>query len=141
MTISTENSRPRADAGPAQSANVGVSVALDGSNSSDVDGNALTYKWSFVSLPAGSGAVLSDPAAIHPAFTLDESGTYVVQLTVNDGMLDSLPATVSISTLNSRPVAAAGAAQTVYAGESVQLDGSRNPKPRPNPPLSPPILK
>jgi len=56
-----------------------------------------------VSKPAGSTAVLSDAAVVNPTFVADSSGSYVVQLIVNDGTVDSAPDTVSISTMNQPP--------------------------------------
>ena len=124
VTITTENTPPVANAGPNQSVFVGTTVQLDGSHSTDVDGNFLTYRWSLLSVPANSAAQLSDPTVVNPTFVVDVSGTYVAQLVVNDGFVDSAPATVTISTLNSPPVANAGPAQTVLAGSTVQLNGS-----------------
>jgi len=124
VVISTANSRPAANAGPDQSVPVGTTVVLDGSRSSDVDGDSLTFSWSFVSVPAGSGTVLVNPSSVRPTFRIDVPGTYVVQLVVNDGHADSLPDTVAISTLNSRPVANAGPDQTTVVGQIVHLDGS-----------------
>ena len=59
VTVSTESSPPVANAGPNQTVTVGSTVQLNGSKSSDVDGNPLRYSWSFVSLPPTSSAVLS----------------------------------------------------------------------------------
>jgi hypothetical protein len=113
-----------ANAGPDQTVFVTQMVELDGSGSDDVDGDSLTFSWSFTFIPNGSNAAISDPTAIRPSFVVDLPGIYVVQLIVNDGILDSAPDTVVITTANSRPVANAGTDQTVYIGEKVQLDGS-----------------
>ena len=118
------NTAPTADAGADYTVALGTTVQLDGSHSSDADSDALSFLWSFISLPAGSGATLSDPSAITPSFTVDVAGEYMVQLIVNDGTEDSLPATVTISTLNSQPVAEAGLDQTLLVGSLVQLNGS-----------------
>ena len=123
VTVTTQNSAPVADAGPDQSAFVGDTITLDGSASTDVDGDGLHYAWFLTAIPDGSTAVLSDPAAINPSFDIDLPGTYVVQLTVNDGALDSAPDSVMVSTENSAPVANAGPDQTVFVGDTVQLDG------------------
>jgi RHS repeat-associated protein len=118
------NDLPVANAGADQTAYVGDTVTLDASGSTDVNGDLLTYQWSFDSRPAGSGATLSDPTALQPTFDIDLPGRYDVQLIVNDGFDDSAPDTVRIDTLNSAPAAYAGPDQTVFVLEFVQLDGS-----------------
>jgi hypothetical protein len=125
VIVTTENSAPVANAGPDQSVPAGAPLAtLDGSASSDVDGDPLTYAWSLAGAPYGSGATLSDPTAVMPSFMVDLPGTYVAQLIVNDGLLDSAPSPVIVTTENSAPVANAGLDQSVPAGALVTLDGS-----------------
>ncbi len=124
VVIDTENSPPVAHAGPDQTVLVTDVVGLDGSGSSDVDFDPLSFHWSFLAVPAGSTASLSDPAATAPTFVVDLSGTYVVQLIVNDGTIDSAPDTVVIDTGNSPPIADAGPDQTVFVFDTVNLDGS-----------------
>ena len=120
------NHAPVANAGPAQTVFVGTLVHLNGTGSTDVDGDTLTYRWSFQSIPAGSTETLTGATTAIPSFTVDKPGSYTVQLIVNDGKIDSGPSTVRISTQNSPPVANAGANQTVKTGATVQLDGTRS---------------
>ena len=124
VSVTTINSTPAADAGPDQTVPLFATAVLDGSGSFDADGDALTFSWSLTTRPLGSTAVLDDPASVTPSFVADVAGTYVAQLVVNDGAADSAADTVSISTLNTQPVANAGADQTVILDDTVQLDGS-----------------
>jgi hypothetical protein len=124
VTITTNNTLPVANAGPDQTVAVGATVTLDGSQSSDVDGDPLLFTWIFTQVPSESHATLSDPTAVHPTFVADKAGVYMVQLIVNDGFGKSAPATVTSTTQNTRPVANAGANQTVFVGATVTLDGS-----------------
>jgi RHS repeat-associated protein len=123
VTISTRNSAPIAQAGPDQTTKVGVAVTLDGSSSSDVDGDPLIYRWTLPVKPSGSQATLSNPNAISPVITPDKPGIYEAELIVNDGLLDSAPDRVTINTENSKPVANAGVDQVVQLGQTVTLDG------------------
>jgi PKD domain len=76
---------------------VGEAIQLDGSHSTDPDGDPLTYRWGMVSVPTGSAAMLDDLTSVRPSFFADVAGTYVITLTVNDGKLDSLPATQPVT--------------------------------------------
>ena len=60
-------------------------MQLSGAGSTDPDSDSLTYVWSLTSRPSGSNAALSSPSVIAPTFVADASGTYTVQLVVNDG--------------------------------------------------------
>jgi hypothetical protein len=106
VMVIVENTRPVADAGPDQdvpslsSTCPNPVVMLDGRGSTDANGNPLppsaTFRWSFTSQPAGSQPTLSNPNIVQPTFIPCPFGTYVVQLIVSDGTVDSLPDEVSI---------------------------------------------
>jgi len=124
VTISTRNTSPVAAAGPDQTVVAGLSATLDGSASYDVDGDALTYRWTLSSAPAGSGVTIANPFAPLISFVTDRPGDYVLQLVVNDGLEDSAADSVTVSTTNSAPVANAGPDQVVPLGATVTLDGT-----------------
>lgn len=123
VSVTTGNTLPVANAGPDQSVALGATVQLDGSGSTDVDGDPLGYAWSFTSRPQGSAAVVNTPNAASATFVADLPGSYTLQLLVTDGQGGSNADTVTLTTLNSRPVANAGPNQSVVVGRLVTLDG------------------
>ncbi|TAN67540.1 MAG: PASTA domain-containing protein, partial [Methylobacter sp.] len=121
--IPQANHPPVANAGANQTAFVGNAITLDGSGSTDEDGNPLTYHWRIASQPAINAAVLDNASAIKPQLSINSKGSYRIELIVNDGSVDSTPATVLITTENSKPVAVAGDDQTVFVTQTALLDG------------------
>jgi hypothetical protein len=120
------NTAPVADAGPDQTVQVTDIVQLDGSDSTDVDGDLLTFRWSILTQPVGSTATLDDATSVMPTFVADAPGSYEIELIVNDGTVESAPDTVTITTINSPPVADAGPDQTVFVTQTVLLDGTNS---------------
>jgi len=110
------NQAPVADAGPDQSVNTGSMVQLDGSASSDPDGDSITYSWAFVSKPTDSTASLNDETSDMPTFVADLDGTYEVQLTVSDGELSSTDRVVVTAATAAEPTTVSVASIT-YAAE------------------------
>jgi hypothetical protein len=100
VKVSFNNVAPVADAGLSQSAVVGQTVTLDGSKSSDANGDRLTYRWSIISAPSGSQAAIANPTAPVASFVPDLPGTFIAQLIVDDGFVDSVPATVEIEVVS-----------------------------------------
>lgn len=127
VVVQVQASRPPvADAGPDQVVPLGQMVQLDGSDSTDPDGDPLTYQWAFLQVPAGSGvtgASLSDPTAVDPTFTPDLGGTYVLELTVSDGSGASDTDDVSIIS-DTVPTARAGDDFLVATDSLTRLNGS-----------------
>ena len=127
------NQAPVAVAGEDQSVRAGSTVQLDGSGSSDPDGDSITYKWT-LTRPGASAAALSDDSTAEPTFVADMEGTYEVELEVNDGDLSDFDTVIITAQPNQAPVADAGPDQTVSdadgsGAEGVVLDGSGSDDP------------
>lgn len=128
INVSSSNSAPNADAGVSQNISIGSTVVLDGSLSSDQNGDSLLYTWDFIYKPSGSSSVLNENNISSPQFIADTDGTYLLQLVVNDGQVSSAISTVSIivTTANSEPVAHAGVDQFVNLTTSIDLNGTNS---------------
>lgn len=125
------NTPPLADAGGPYEGPyfIGNLITLDGSGSSDAEGDPLTYSWTLTSVPEGSTAQLDDATLEQPSFTPDALGDYVVELIVNDGTADSEPDTATISVVNQPPVAVfscnpGGISGIALEGDFVACDAS-----------------
>ncbi len=102
VIITFENVAPVANAGVNQSVAKDDTVYLDGSLSSDANGDALTYAWSLVSKPSDSNASLSDSTLAIPTFVADQAGEYVLGLVVSDGILASPLSSVTVVAVNNQ---------------------------------------
>jgi len=91
------NTAPVSNAGVALNGKTGVAVTLDGTASSDADGDKLNFAWTLVSKPDGSNVTLTGTTGATTTFTPDVSGTYVASLVVNDGQVDSAASTVTVT--------------------------------------------
>ena len=121
ITVNPVNDPPMADAGPDQTALQGNVVTLNGSGSSDIDGDSITYNWTFVSVPTGSTATLSNSSIVNPNLNADLIGTYEVQLIVNDSTLNSAPDTITINIVTLPTVDISANPLTIITGQSSTL--------------------
>ena len=113
------NGMPAAHAGADLTVDPGETVTLDGSASSDPDGDTLTYAWSQT---AGATVGLSDPAAVRPSFTAPEMpGALTFRLAVRDpsGRWDSDDVRVTVNGLAPSFGDAAVAALALEAGRAM----------------------
>ena len=128
---------PTASAGVDQTVNGGDPVTLDGSGSSDPDGDALTYSWEQISPVDAQGAVtnlvtLSDMSAVQPTFTAPTTATTAnldlgFRLTVTHPSSLSATADVTVGVRpspNRAPTAVPGWNQAVPVNAMVTLTGS-----------------
>lgn len=94
----TANTAPVASAHAPQSASINTFVTLDASQSSDANGDALSYVWTITAKPAGSTVTLANPTLAKAGFIPDVAGIYTASLVVNDGKTNGTSsATVSIT--------------------------------------------
>jgi len=98
------NVPPVADAGPDQLVSLGRTVALDGSDSSDDNGDTLVYGWAQTG--GAMSGVLNNPAAPVATFTAPTTNTLLgFTLTVTDsaGLTSSDVVTVAVTVYASAP--------------------------------------
>ena len=98
------NQPPIVNAGVDQAVTQGDVVYLDGSQSKDPDGTALSFQWVQRSGPT---VQLSNPASVNPSFTaptgLTQDETLTFELVVSDGQLSSLPDSVNVQVYSQQP--------------------------------------
>ncbi|RYE16591.1 MAG: T9SS type A sorting domain-containing protein, partial [Sphingobacteriales bacterium] len=126
------NAQPVATAGADASITLPQNIfALNGTGSSDADGNITSYAWRRIS---GAGnAVIANAAAAQTNVTFSAAGLHLFELTVRDNdagiSKDSVSITVNPDP-NVPPVAAAGANQSIQLPiNKVLLDGRMSSDP------------
>ncbi len=103
---------------------VGEAVVVDGSSSTDPDGDPILFRWS-LETPEGSSIELGSPRTRSITFNPDVAGTYTVGLTVDDGEFETDEQTIDIeASAELIPQADAGPDQSVDVGDEVTLDGT-----------------
>ncbi len=109
-------------------------ITLDGSQSSDSDKDTLKYNWKCLT-PTGEPTGIVISAVVKPSLTL-RVGTYRIELTVNDGTVDSVPDVLLITVKdNAGPKAVATGPSGVVRPSAttglakVALDGSQSSDP------------
>ena len=119
-----ENNPPVANAGDDQVADVGETVTLNGTQSSDPDGDPLTYSWLQVTglNVVLVGAATAQPTFVAPEVTADTQLTF--QLTVTDGRGGSSTDLVRV-TIEAPPPAPRLFVQRPVGGESWKVGGKK----------------
>jgi PKD repeat protein/glucose/arabinose dehydrogenase len=101
-----------------------LTVAFDGTGSSDPDGNPLTFAWDL----DGDGAY-DDSTAPQPSYTYSTSGSYTARLRVTDslGASDTDSVTIEVGGGNTPPTAVItkpAAGTTWKVGDVIEFSGS-----------------
>ncbi|PID39927.1 MAG: hypothetical protein CR984_05830 [Proteobacteria bacterium] len=132
--IGENNLAPLADAGGNWVVREGTTVILDGSYSSDPNGDNLTYRWEQID-KTGYKVELTDATSMQPSFTAPtvpaDGAILVFRLTVEDpeGLTSTSEANVFVNYKNDPPTADAGDNRVVDETEQVRLDGSKSSDP------------
>jgi len=131
INVTSQNIAPIADAGVDQEVLLNAALELDGSASSDAEGEVLLYRWSLVSKPVESNYTgLSDTEFTLSSkfdFIADVAGSYVLALQVDDGIdysaIDQLHITV---TENELPVATLLSHVLTNSSEQISIFGDKS---------------
>lgn len=136
-------SQPVANAGTNQNVTAGTTVTLNGSGSSDPDGQPLTFFWTQT---VGPPVNLNNAHSATPTFTAPAVSTDTIltfQLIVNNGTTGSVPATVDVTVrpatdttppvlnlpanITAEATSPAGAVVTYAVSANDQVDGAVTP--------------
>ena len=95
---------------------------LDGSQSSDPDGDELSFEWVILSEPDGAAAQFDDATQVAPRLQAQAPGTYEIELTVTDPEGASGHDTIVVTLENDAPVPVADVSLLLPAiGENIEL--------------------
>lgn len=134
ITASVSNLPPIAVAGPNQIATIGQTVLLNGSASSDPEGDNLSYTWKLFGRPSGSTTLLSNDEQVEASFVVDAAGKYLIALKVFDGQATSILRRSSVVQIDVedtlKPNAVISSVSTAQVGQSINLDASLSSDPR-----------
>ena len=121
----------------------GQATSLDGSGSSDPDGDSLSYHWMQTEGPALAISGDNEPTLSFTVPTVTQATQYTFELTVNDGALSS-NASISFQltppddnggnngsggSTNQKPTAIIAGLSNCLSGQSVTVDGSASSDP------------
>ncbi len=117
------NTAPVAEAGPAVESEA-LQITLDGSASTDADGDNLIYRWDF-----GDGSPMAFGQSVTHVYP--RSGIYPVTLRVDDatGLSNATAVDATVVTIKTRPVAVAGINRDVCSGQPILFDASESVDP------------
>ena len=99
-TIAASNTAPVANAGIDQTIELGDTATLDGSGSSDADGDTLTFQWTLLTAPSGGTASIVNETSPTASLTPDAEGNWEIQLVVNDGQENSTPDALTVQVVS-----------------------------------------
>src|SRR5439155_6498627 len=114
VTVTATNHPPTAATGGPYSGVEGTAVSFNGTGSSDPDGDAITYAWTFGDGGSATGAT--------PSHVYADNGSYTATLTVTDAHgAASAPVTTTAPIANVRPTVTAAESRPPPRGGPITL--------------------
>ncbi len=130
--VPDDNNAPVADAGSNQLATAGSTVTLSAANSTDADGDELTYQWAQLT---GSSVVILSANSVATDVELPDSAkveTYTFMLTVSDGKessVDTVTITAEANVIeNSAPEVSLPASLSAESGSYIDIKATASDK-------------
>ncbi|MFV2065460.1 MAG: DUF4347 domain-containing protein, partial [Pirellulales bacterium] len=125
VTGTAVNDAPVASTGGPYTISEGDSLTLDGSGSSDVDGDPLTYSWDI-----DNNGSFGDAAGVGPTlswaqlqgFGINDDGTYTIRVQVDDGNTATAINSTTLTVSNTAPTLTTIGAATVNEGALYTLN-------------------
>ena len=114
---------------------VSASFQVNGSSSTDANGDPIYYNWTIVSKPAGSRSYFLEPYVVSPRISLDTPGEYQIEVIARDATSASYsPGKVTIiahavvldSGANKCSLIGAAKAEELYSKGHIYLDRNLN---------------
>ncbi len=127
VSVTATNSKPTSYAGADKMAAKRAAVPLDGTGSTDPDGDALAFVWTQIS---GTSVALTDQDTDTASFTPSEAGVYTFRLAVDDGDGGTDVDSVVVTVYGLPPTATISASQTTAeTGATIGFDASTSTDP------------
>lgn len=122
------NAQPVAVIGTEQSEyKTNTPITFSAANSSDPDGDTLTYQWQLLSADEQQNIPLNTNNQRTVTFSVAQAQNYTLKLIVNDGKISSSVVSKQITvTSNAQLIANAGSTQTVKQGDVVKLTAAQS---------------
>jgi hypothetical protein len=127
VAVNPVNNPPVVEAGANQTITLPASASLSGTATDDGQPppSTLTYAWSLASGPVGGTVSWSAPTSLTTTASFSLPGTYVLKLTVSDGLASGDDTVViTVNPANTAPIVEAGPNQTIYVTGAANLVGS-----------------
>lgn len=111
----TANAAPQAVATLPTATTLGATLSLDGSKTTDPEGDFLSYQWTVESAPQGSAATVTAADSVTASFTPDKQGAYTISLKATDAVGNTNLATRDLTVMDTANPLSSNAVDAAYS--------------------------